>query len=538
MIGAILLAQWRSMRTFRTGGSPAAATVSWISGLLFYGFWAVAGFGAQAFFANPENGHLFSIVLPSGLLLMFLYWQVTPVITASMGASLDLKKLLAYPIPHGKLLLVEVLLRLTTCAEMVLVLAGVVTGLWRSPEFGGLQHLPALLGAAVLYIAFNTLLAAGLRNLLERLLLRKRMKEVLMFVLITASVLPQFLLNKKFRPSRLDSLSIPDTPFLPWSATSHLLLHSGIALALIVMAAALAIAYFFSRWQFESNLRSDGSSAKSAGAAPRTGVAGYDALFSWPARVFPDPTAAIIEKELRSLTRTPQFRLIFLLGSAFGLVLWLPHLMGKGRNTHSFMNENILTFASVYGVLVLGQVSYFNCFGLERSAAQAWYSFPVPVIRTLVAKNLAAAVFIAVEVALVTLTSIVLRLDVSPVKFIENIVVSGLAALYLMAFGNIASVRMPRAINPDKMTQSGASKAMNAVILLVFPVVMLPVGLAYWARVVFHSEPIFFALLGVAGILGAILYWMGLTSAAGAMYRRREKILTDLSRGEGPLSIT
>jgi len=538
MIAAILLAQWRSMRTFRSGGSRAAAVVSWISGLLFYGFWAAAAFGAQAFFANPENGHLFSIVLSSGLVLMFLYWQVTPVITASMGASLDLKKLLAYPIPHGKLFLVEVLLRLTTCGEMLLVLAGVVIGLWRNPVTGGLRHAPVLLGAAFLYIAFNILLAAGLRNLLERLLLRKRMKEVMMFLLITASILPQFLLNKKFRPAQLDSLSIPDTLFLPWSATSHLLLSSSFAVPLAAMSVCLALAYFFSRWQFETNLHFDGSSAKAPAALKRMGTIRYDAFFRWPARVFPDPVAAIIEKELRSLVRTPQFRLIFLLGSAFGLIMWLPHLMGKGRNTHSFMNENILTFASVYGVLVLGQVSYFNCFGLERSAAQAWYSFPVPIIRTLVAKNLAAATFIALQVTMVTLTSIVLRLDVSPLKFIENVVVSGLAAVYLMAFGNIASVRMPRAVNPDKMTQSGASKAMNAVILLVFPVVMLPIGLAYWARTVFHSEPVFFALLGVAAILGAILYWMGLTSAADAAYGRREKILSDLSRGEGPLSIT
>jgi hypothetical protein len=35
-------------------------------------------------------------------LLAFAYWQLMPVVSASWGGA-DLKKLLAYPIPHGKL---------------------------------------------------------------------------------------------------------------------------------------------------------------------------------------------------------------------------------------------------------------------------------------------------------------------------------------------------------------------------------------------------------------------------------------------------
>ena len=64
------------------------------------------------------------IYLPLGSLGVFLYWQLMPIASASMGSALDLRKLLAYPIPHAKLFTVEVLLRLTTAIEMLIVLAG------------------------------------------------------------------------------------------------------------------------------------------------------------------------------------------------------------------------------------------------------------------------------------------------------------------------------------------------------------------------------------------------------------------------------
>ena len=55
--------------------------------------------------------------LPLGALAVCLYWQVMPILSASMGSSLDMRKLMVYPVPHAKLFQVEVLLRLTTGAR-------------------------------------------------------------------------------------------------------------------------------------------------------------------------------------------------------------------------------------------------------------------------------------------------------------------------------------------------------------------------------------------------------------------------------------
>ena len=54
-------------------------------------------------------------------------------------------------------------------------------------------------------------------------------------------------------------------------------------------------------------------------------------MFRLPALFLPDPVAAIVEKELRSLVRTPRFRLVFIMGFSFGILVWLPLVIGRQR---------------------------------------------------------------------------------------------------------------------------------------------------------------------------------------------------------------
>ena len=81
-----------------------------------------------------------NVALPGGLLVMFLYWQVVPVLMAATGASLELRKLKVYPIPVSQLFAIEVMLRVTAAIEMVLVLIGIAVGVALNPlvsEVGG-----------------------------------------------------------------------------------------------------------------------------------------------------------------------------------------------------------------------------------------------------------------------------------------------------------------------------------------------------------------------------------------------------------------
>jgi ABC-2 type transport system permease protein len=537
MILAILRAQWLSMRAFRLNAKPASSVFATVTGLLFYGLWAFGAYAAQAFLANPANREYYDSVVSPALLIMFLYWQLTPVLTATMGASLDLKKLLVYPVPHSQLFLIEVLLRVTTCIEMLLMLMGITIGVLRNPSIGGWTAVPRVLLAVFLFMLANLLLSAGLRSLLERLMLRKRVREVVIALLVAASLTPQFLLRSHFDFAKVSKAWAP-VPFFPWGAAARILLNQEVGRPAAVLAVFLALAYVFGRYQFNAGLRFDGQSGKvrQSEIAQRRGI--VERIVRFPAQFLPDPLAAIFEKETLSLSRLAPFRLIFFMGCSLGVILWLPRMLNGRASTPSFMNDNILTLASGYGILVLGQVTYFNCFGFERASAQVWFSLPVPIGQTILGKNLAAAFFITMELVLTLIVTLVFRVPLSGLKIGESFCVSAIVALYLISFGNITSTRMPRMLNPEKVNQGGSSKAMNALIMLCFPLVLSPVVMAYWARSVFDSELIFFLLLGLAAVFGAILYWVAMGSASTAAMARREKILDDLSRGEGPVSIS
>src|SRR5262245_35970537 len=119
MIAAILRAQWLSMR--RVTSRNVVPNV--IASVLWYGIWVAVALTVAV--AGPAQLRRY---LPLGMLGAMAYWQLMPVLSASMGTALDMRKLLAYPLPHGRIFFIEVLLRLTTAVEMMLVLVAAFAG--------------------------------------------------------------------------------------------------------------------------------------------------------------------------------------------------------------------------------------------------------------------------------------------------------------------------------------------------------------------------------------------------------------------------
>jgi len=537
VIAAILRAQWLSMRSFRLGSRRRSAIISIITALIWYGFWTILALMAEQFTASAEAIDLIRTGLPTGLMLIFLYWQLAPIVSASLGASLDLKKLLIYPVPHRKLFVIEVLLRLTTCAEMLLVLAGSVTGLLLNPAYGGMAAAPRIVAPFLLFVFFNLLLSAGLRNLLERLLTHKRVREILMLVLVTVAALPQIYISSRSAGSLRHLFTVVPGGFWPWTAVSRIALGQETFYSILILIWWAVAALAFGRTQFERNLRYDAQATASptSGLNPRA-LSRLEVFYRLPILFLPDPMAAIVEKELRALSRTPRFRMVFIMGFSFGLLVWLPITFGGRGHGSTIVADHYLTIVSVYALTLLGQVSYLNTFGFDRSAAQIYFSVPVSIAQALAGKNIAAVLFILVEMLAVTLASLVLRIAIAPGKLAEAFVVTAIVGVYLLAIGNMASVHFPCAMNPERVSQGGAASRMQALIFLFYPVALLPVFLAFWAQYVFGSELIFVVILCFAAILGAVVYWIAMDSAVGTAVERREKILMELSRSEGPVA--
>ena len=538
MIAAILRAQMLSMRP----GSGRGFGLGVLAAVFWYGFWlfiSVTG----AFFAAHAPAEMLRYGFPLAMMGVCIYWQAIPVLSASMGASLDLRKLLVYPAPHDKLFLIELLLRFTTGIEMQMVLAGGVIGLLRNPVSGGAAAFPSLAGAVLVFAIFNLFLASGTRSLLERLLARRKVREMVALLLAMMWVTPRFVMATGYRPTWLQGTGAAMSAFgLPWSAAAHAALPLGqsagsTALSWLSLCVWVAIAAWFGRAQFERNLRYDTLAAQATPMRPvsaRTSL-WTERFYRVPGLLWRDPLAAIVEKELRTLMRSPRFRLVFIMGFTFGLMFWLPMMLRHNRPQPGFLTHNFLTIVCVYAMTLIGQVTYWNCFGLDRSAAIFYFAAPQPISRTLLGKNIACLFFLYLEAVVLMAITLAVRVNFTLGQAVETFVVIGVCATYVMALGNISSVNYPRALSPERVGQSGGGNRAQALVALLYPVVLLPVVLAYVARYAFDSDVAFSLMLSVAAAIAAVFYWLAMESAVKAASSRRQSILEELSRGDGPV---
>jgi ABC-2 type transport system permease protein len=537
VIAAILRAQFLSMRF----GGVRAAALSVIAGGIWYALWCFVAISVYAVAAQTNAGELRRF-LPLGLLAVFAYWQIVPVLSASMGSGLDLRKLLVYPIPHDRLFFVELLLRVITGLEMILVTVAGVAGLIRNPAAGGWRIAPGLAAAVLLFLAFNLLLASGVRSVLERLLAKRRVREILGILLISLYVLPRLLISTGARPGALRPLTEAiGAALLPWTAAARagVPLQPGAArwLEFAVLGAWTLAAGWFGRTQFERNLRYDALAAQATPLAsrPPRWFAWSEAFYRSPAFVLPDPLAAIVEKELRTLARAPRFRTVFIMGFSFGLAVWFPAMAGS-HGAFRPMPRYFLVVVAVYALTLLGQVSYWNCFGFDRSAAAVYFIAPQPRRTTLVGKNIASLVFVYLELGTLSVVTLALRLVAGWPAVAEAFLVVAVCSLYMLGIGNLASVHYPHPLTPERVSHGGASRFLPGLMFLLYPLTLLPVFLAYLARWALRSDLAFALMLALAAVIGGVVYTIAMQSAVSAMGRRREQILSDLSRGEGPVA--
>ncbi|MDX2268314.1 MAG: hypothetical protein NW208_09420 [Bryobacter sp.] len=534
---AILWAQLRTIWNFYRRPQMGGALVGTIVLVVWYLMVAGGAVGLAALmqiiplrrFAMAET------FLAFGLLVGFLYWQVVPVFLASTGMSIDLKRLLVYPVRPGQLFQIEVLLRLTTGVEVILLLLGTAIGALLHPDLPkwGVVAFP-------IFLVMNLYLSAGVRDLLGRLLERRGARELVVLGLVLLMVSPQMFSLLGVPPQVRQAVTSLNQFWLPWGAAASLVFGNQAALSLGVLLAWTAAAIAFGRWQFEKSLRHDSEGLRAAESERQQASRWLDGLFRLPAALLPDPLAVLLEKDLKQLARSARFRLVFFMGFTFGLVVWLPVIFGKALTTGSVVargpiSQNYLTLVSLYSVMMLSEVAVFNSLGFDRAAAQLYWIAPVGLRRVLVSKNLAAAFFVLLELALIAGVCTVLRLPVTPLKVAEAFAVTVVFLIFLAAIGNLATVHGARGINPQSAWRQSRGSKFQIWMLVIYPVLGIPLGLAYLARYAFDTNAAFFVVLAVAGALGLAFYKVALDSALEHAARNREPILSALSEGDGPI---
>src|SRR5580704_15773063 len=258
--GAIVWAQWRSTRNHLPHANLGGMLFTGVLTAFWYGAFAYMAVLAAILLSRPGELEAFHKVLPAALLLCLLYWQVIPVLLTSMGASLDLRKLLVYPIPKRALFAIEVILRISTGVEMMLILAGAALGLFRN---SAVPHWAPF--TLALFILFNLFCSTGIRDLLVRLLAHKRVREIFVFIVVIAAALPQLMLFRGSQGRMRQFFGTEPSALFPWTATARLALGEFSWKSLAVMLFWTLAAYAFGRTQFERGLRFDAAEASAHG---------------------------------------------------------------------------------------------------------------------------------------------------------------------------------------------------------------------------------------------------------------------------------
>jgi ABC-2 type transport system permease protein len=414
--------------------------------------------------------------------------------------------------------------------EMLMVLTGAAAGLLFNPKVPFWAPF-----SLALFVVFNLFCSTGVRDLLVRLLAHKRAREIVVFLVVICAALPQLILFRGSQTRMRQFFNGEPTLIFPWTATARLALGEFSWMSLGVMLAWTLAAYVFGRTQFERGLRFDAAEAAARGSSSTRRVSRLEWWYQLPNAIFRDPLAALVEKELRFLSRAPRFRLVFLMGFSFGLLIWAPIAFGRVSTERSFISDNYLTMVSIYALLLLSDALFWNCFGFDRSAAQVYFLVPVKMSTVLAGKNLAAAFLVLIEITAIALVCALLRLPLSGRQILEAFAVTCVITLFILAVGNMSSLYNPRAVNPVKPVKTAAQSRSQALLMLAFPVTLTPVAIAYLARYAFDTEWAFFGVLLFAGVLGILMYYYSMQSALRAAADRREQIISALSSGEGPI---
>jgi ABC-2 type transport system permease protein len=473
--------------------------------------------------------------LPSGLLGLLLYWQIVPLLTLSAGWSLQLNRIQIYPIPTGALLAIEIILRITASPETISVLLGALVGLMRHPAVPLLA--PVFL---LLYVPFNLFLQLAVRESISNAFERSRFRELLTVLLISIAVLPQLLLRSGMAGRATPYfLAIARNVAAPWSEVAALSLGYFSLPYMLAFVSWTLLCFVWARQQFTRGLlKGDSFRAASAAASrePRPSSRSLRSPWAWLAQVFNDPLAALLEKELRSLLRMPRFRVIFGMACVFGVIVFVP-VSFRGRHSN-FMSQNFLPTVNLYGLLLLSDVLLLNVFGFDRGASELFFAAPIPFRAVILAKNLSALLFIALQTAAVLLFVLLIRVPLTGFEVASAAAASAVTTVFLLSAGNLLSVSMPRPLDPATTFRKQSGGQMQLWLLLCSVGMLLLVGFPLLARWAVQKDWVFFAVALLELGIGLIVYWIAVEAAVERALSGRERIVNALSKGASPVSST
>jgi len=412
--------------------------------------------GAYTFLSTGRSGWI--SLLFWGI---FVFWQVFPVFVAGFGANFEFRALLRFPVSLPAFYVLGLaygLADFSSIASLCWLMSLAAGAISAQPRI-----LPGMLLVVALFLVLNVTIERLIGSWLERLLSRRRSREIFLGLFVLCMVSFNFINPLLARyGATLRPVALRLIPYFSWFPPS--LAGRAIAAAvdsqpsgfLLASAGLLFYVLFFNifLWiRFGAQFRGE---ELSEAAAPARAVArpsiiatnDSDSLSALSPQV-----AAILRKEFRYLTRNG-FAFLTLLMPPL-LVLFFTtqfagtHTTSSGRS-FSLSADMFFPAMSAYLMLILMAPAY-NSFAYEGRGIQTYFMAPLQFREVLLGKNLMLVAVLVFEIGL-SLLVLALRVGLPSLPMpVATLVAILFAIAGQLTIANWSSLNFPRKLEFGQM---------------------------------------------------------------------------------------
>ena len=495
---------------------------------LCFGFFA----GAYAFLSQGRPGWI-------GLLFwgIFVFWQLFPIFATGFGAGFEFRSMLRFPLNLTAFYIIGLAYGLADFSSLASVCW--LTSMTLGAAVAKPSVLPAMLMVVGLFLLLNVTLERVIGSWLERLLSRRRTRE-LFVALILLSMVSLNLINPIVNRygALLKPLALRVIPYFSWFPPS--LAGRAIAGALQAHFAELALgsaglllyAAVFSVFLWRRcSAQYRGEELSETAAPARVAARRVAKAEDVPDRLsaLSPQVAAVVRKEFRYLMRN-NFSFFTLIMPPMLVLIFSSMFTGKHPTSeHQISSEMFFPGMMAYLILILMGPAY-NCFAFEGRGIQTYFMVPLRFREVFLGKNLMLLSVLAVEIG-VSLVMLAwwLGLPSLPV-FVATLAAMVFAVVGQLSLANWSSLTFPRKLEFGQMRgqrQSGMAVLTAFAAQIVFGGVSAVVLFSgrWTGNPWLPAEA--FALLAAAAVGG---YFASLDALSRMAEEKRETLIEALCR--------
>jgi hypothetical protein len=573
---AILWLRWRLSRNqfVRAGQLNAVLSIIGIVVLLTGGMSTAVGGMVGGWFAGSKAPPLFLLLIWDGVVCLFLlFWFTGLLIEIQRSESIDLPKLLHLPVTLPQVFVFNYVASHFTPGIVLMLpgMLGLCAGLIAGAGPVMVLLVPLVLGFVFLVTAWTYCLRGWLAALMVN---KRRRRTVIVWVTIVfvgLCQLPNVFFNSSLFRQQIKSAERASRKHgkqsgassreqgglaLPESVLSaHLVVPPGwigygamtlkqhnawptlgvTAASWLLGALGLMRAYRMTiRFYQGADSRAERKPVQPRAPA-RRGVLLVERRLPW----LPDDLAALTLATFRSLTRSPELKMAFIMPLVLGAALGGTRLM-HSRNSPAWMPEVWKGFAAAGAAMLAGfsiAPMMSNAFGLDRNGFRALVLLPTRRHYILLAKNLAFAPFGAL-IALVTLTAVKFLVQLPWEFYLAGLLQAAGAFLMFGLLGNLLSILAPYRLATGTLQ---AKKPKAIVFIAVFasmfslPLIALPMAVPAGLQAICSTFDLLpwlpVDVVAALGLLAAaaVIYRLVLPWEGRLLARREQKILQEVT---------